>query len=137
MATDVFIDTNILLYAASSAPHEAGKAEIARKLLVEMRFGSSIQVIQEFYVNATGKLARHIPGEKVAEVLALLKIQPVVPLTWDLFEAAWKIRTRYQISYWDAAIVAAAKEIGAAIVYSEDLAHGQVYDGVRVVNPFV
>lgn len=62
---------------------------------------------------------------------------PVLPLTFPLFRNAVLLQRRYQISYWDAAILAATKEIGATTLYSEDLSHGQVYDGVRVVNPFL
>lgn len=137
MATDVFIDTNILLYAASSAPDEAHKTIIARNLLETTQFGISLQVIHEFYVNATGKLAKTIPEQKVTAVLALLRLQPVVPMTWELFEVSRMIRTRYQISFWDAAIIAAAKELGATTIFSEDLNHGQEYDGVKVTNPFI
>ena len=62
---------------------------------------------------------------------------PVVPVTLELFRRACRSSGRYQISYWDAAIISAAKELGATTVYSEDLAHGQEYDGVRVINPFL
>ena len=134
---DAFIDTNILLYAASSAPEEAVKTNRAAALLEALDFGVSVQVLQEFYVNATGKLARRIPVEKTQAVLSLLREQPIAPLTVQLFDAAIALRQRYQISYWDAAIVAAAKELGAKTIYSEDLAHGQSYDGIQVVNPFV
>ena len=135
--TDAFIDTNVLLYAASSAPEEAAKADIAAALLETLDFGVSVQVLQEFYVNATGKLARHIPIEKVERILLHLREQPVAALTTQLFNAAVDLKHRYRISYWDAAIIAAAKELGAKTIYSEDLAHGQSYDGVQVVNPFV
>ena len=61
----------------------------------------------------------------------------VLPITQELVETAWALRKRFRISYWDAAIIAAAKELGCDMVYSEDLNHGQVYDGVKVINPFV
>ena len=134
---DVFIDTKVLLYAASGDPLETDKAQKARALLRGIPFGISVQVLQEFYVNATGKLAKTIPGEALQQVLRLMREQPIAALTPELFDAALKLQQRYQISYWDAAIVAAAKEMGAKTIYSEDLAHGQIYDGIQVLDPFV
>jgi predicted nucleic acid-binding protein len=137
IATHVFIDTNIFLYAASEDPTEAAKAKIACDLIEREQFGISLQVIQEFYVNAVGKLARKIPPHKLLKILAQPKQQEIAPLSVEFFDAAVALRDRYQLSYWDAAIIAAAKELGARTVYSEDLAHGQVYDGITVVNPFL
>jgi predicted nucleic acid-binding protein len=134
---DVFIDTNILLYAASGAADEAPKAEVAKALLRSANFGISVQVLQEFYVNASGKLATKIPPHRLEEILRVLKLQPVAPLSADLFDAAVALSKRYQLSYWDGAIIAAAKALGATKIYSEDLAHGQTYDGIMVVNPFL
>jgi predicted nucleic acid-binding protein len=133
---DVFIDINVLLYAASSDPLEAGKALKARALIGAARFGISVQVLQEFYVNASGKLAKTVTGEALERVLKLMREQPIADLTPELFDAALKLEQRYRISYWDAAIVAAAKMMGAKTIYSEDLAHGQIYDGIQVLNPF-
>jgi len=135
--TDAFIDTNVLLYAASTAPEEAAKAKVACTLIESSRFAVSVQILQEFYVNGTGKLARKIPTDRLELVLALLRQRRVEPLTMELFEEALRIRARFQLSYWDAAVVAAAKRTGAKLIYSEDLAHGQFYDGVQVVNPFL
>jgi predicted nucleic acid-binding protein len=135
--TDAFIDTNVLLYAASDLASDQPKKQKAQALLNRVQFGISVQVLQEFYVNAVGKLAANIPESNLHTVLAMLRRRPIVELTTVLFDAAVEIKRRYQISYWDAAIVAAAKELGAKTVYSEDLAHGQTYDGVQVVNPFI
>jgi predicted nucleic acid-binding protein len=126
----------VLLYAASGDPKEAAKARKARELLRSVRFGLSVQVLQEFYVNATGKLATKIPEEQLQNVLAQLRRQTVAPVTMEMFDAAVDISRRFQISYWDAAIVAAATQLGAKTIYSEDLADGQEFDGIKVVNPF-
>jgi predicted nucleic acid-binding protein len=134
---DAFIDTNVLLYAASDAPSEVLKKQQAQFLLTGTRFGISVQVLQEFYVNAIGKLAPSISSANLDNVLAMLRRRPMTAITPALFDSAVDIKRRYQISYWDAAIVAAAKELGAKIIYSEDLAHGQTYDGIRVMNPFL
>ena len=131
-----FVDTNVLLYAASTDPTEAGKRTEARRVLSDGAFAFSVQVAQEFFVNATRKLT---PALSSADALAFLKgINPamVVAIDYELFEEATKIQQRFQISYWDAAIVAAAKRLNCGILYSEDLSEGQSYDGVRVVNPF-
>ena len=131
-----FVDTNVLLYAASTDPTEAGKRTEARRVLSDGAFAFSVQVAQEFFVNATRKLT---PALSSADALAFLKgINPamVVAIDYELFEEAIKIQQRFQISYWDAAIVGAAKRLNCGILYSEDLSEGQSYDGVRVVNPF-
>ena len=131
-----FVDTNVLLYAASTDPSEAGKRTEARRVLSDEAFAFSVQVAQEFFVNATRKLT---PALSSADALAFLKgINPatVVAIDYELFEEVTKIQQRFQISYWDAAIVAAAKRVNCGTLYSEDLSEGQSYGGVRVVNPF-
>lgn len=137
MTTDVFIDTNVLLYAVSNNVKEIEKKWLARALLERKHFGLSAQVLQEFYVNATGKLARTLPEAEAMEFIRWLEQFPIVPTDLALFRGAVELRKRYRIAYWDAAVLAAAKELGAATLYSEDLSHGQVYDGVQVVNPFL
>lgn len=135
-ATLAFIDTNVLLYAASTDPAEAGKSNAARQVLNAGVFAFSVQVAQEFFVNATRKLT---PALSSSDALGFLKgINPtaVVALDYELFEEATKIQERFQISYWDAAVVAAAKRLNCDTLYSEDLSDGQSYDGVRVANPF-
>lgn len=134
--TLVFVDTNILLYAVSTNPAEAYKRDVARKLLSENSICFSVQVAQEFFVNAIRKLT---PPLSRADALGFLRaINPtvVVALDYGLFEEATKMLERFQISYWDAAIVTAAKQLSCETLFSEDLADGQNYSGVRVVNPF-
>lgn len=134
MHAEFFLDTNILLYAASSAKSEQQKRAQARELLAKDGGGLSVQVQAEFYVNATGKFK--LPHDKVAAILESLDSYPVLALTEAVFWAALQIKERYQLSYWDSAIIAAAVELGCHTVYSEDLSHGQSYAGVRVINPF-
>ena len=135
MHAEFFFDTNILLYAASSAKSEQGKRSKARDLLAKDGGGLSVQVQAEFYVNATGKFK--LPHDKVVGILESLDSYPVLSITEAVFWAALQIRGRYQLSYWDSAIIAAALELGCHTVYSEDLNHGQSYAGVRVINPFL
>lgn len=135
MHAEFFLDTNILLYAASSAKSEQNKRTKARELLAMEGGGLSVQVQAEFYVNATGKFK--LPHDKVVGILESLDSYPVLALTEAVFWAALQIKGHYQLSYWDSAIIAAAVELGCHTVYSEDLNHGQSYAGVRVINPFV
>lgn len=134
MHAEFFIDTNILLYAASSANAEQSKRIKARELLAQEGGGLSVQVQAEFYVNATTKFK--LPHDQVVRILESLDSYPVVPVSETVFWAALQIKNRYQLSYWDSAIIAAAVELGCHTVYSEDLNHGQLYAGVRVINPF-
>jgi predicted nucleic acid-binding protein len=132
----VFVDTNVLLYAASTNPSEADKRDAARAILVAGDYGFSVQVAQEFFVNATGKLKPPLSSADAMKFLQKILPVEVVGLDFALFQEAVRLRERFRISYWDAAIVAAAKRFGATRLYSEDLADGQNFDGVQAVNPF-
>lgn len=135
MHAEFFLDTNILLYAASTAKSEHDKRTKARELLAMEGGGLSVQVQAEFYVNATGKFK--LPHDKVVGILESLDSYPVLALTESVFWAALRIKERYELSYWDSAVLAAALELGCHTVYSEDLSHGQSYAGIRVINPFI
>jgi predicted nucleic acid-binding protein len=137
-ASPGFLDTNILLYAISGSPDEADKKERARALLAQPGQVLSCQVLQEFYVQATSARKGALPHrDALAIVQHLADTLDVIPLTLATVMLALQLRERYQMHYWDAAIIAAAKQSGAATVFSEDLAHGQEYAGVTVINPFV
>jgi predicted nucleic acid-binding protein len=69
-------------------------------------------------------------------VVDLLAGRPLVATTLPLFRAAVQLSERFQIGFYDAAVLAAARELGVPVLYSEDLSHGQVYEGVKVINPF-
>lgn len=132
-----FADSNVLLYAISRAPEERAKAERANELLAERDLALSVQVLQEFYVQATRESRSDpISHEDAFELVESFRRFPVLPLTADLAEAAMTARQRFQISYWDAAIVEAARSLGCETVLSEDLSDGQDYGGVKVYNPF-
>jgi predicted nucleic acid-binding protein len=134
-----FVDSNILIYAydvTAGVKHDQAKALIAR--LWESRHGClSIQVLQEFYVTATRKVTRPLTGDVAAEVVADLAAWRVhTPIVEDVNQAI-AIQRRYAISFWDAMIIRSAAQLGCATLWSEDLNSGQVYEGVRVANPFV
>lgn len=129
-----FIDTNILLY---SLELESGKGEIARKILLRSDLVLSVQVLQEFYVQATHvrrpDALSHEIAVKLIEKWMRFRIQDN---TVSVVREALRTKERYQTSYWDASILAAAKEAGCGEVLSEDLNHGQKYGDVSVINPF-
>jgi predicted nucleic acid-binding protein len=137
MNVEAFLDSNIPLYAASKDPKDAVKREKAAKLMIETRFGISLQVAQEFYHNARIKARLAISGEKAGRIIEMLLSRPCVVTDAALFAHARHLCERYQLPYWDAAIVAAARRQGAPVLYSGDLTHGQEFEGVRVVNPFL
>ena len=131
-------DTNILIYAADRSPEETEKRIRAEEVLKEPDLALSAQVLQEFYYQATrprGRLA--LSHQEALDFLAPLMPLPIQPVTQELFNMAVGIADRFRISYWDAAILAAAKALGCDAVYSEDLSDSQDYGGVRVINPFL
>lgn len=136
MSARSFFDTNIFLYAGSRAAKDAEKQRRAAKLIQEEAFAISAQVLQEYIANALGKKALGLSEENIDALLAATSEIDVLPVTDKLVARANRLRRRYEIAYWDAAILAAAVELGCHTLYTEDLNHGQVYDGVRVVNPF-
>lgn len=132
-----FVDTNVLLYAVSTAPGEASKTNVARGLLDADDLALSVQVLQEFYVQATraGRSDR-LSHEQAALLVESWLRFPVQPTTVPLLRGALEIRQRHRLSYWNAAIVEAARLLECDTLLSEDLAHGRAYEGVKVVNPF-
>ena len=132
-----FVDTNVLLYAVSRDRGEQAKARRANEILDGRDVELSVQVLQEFYVQAT----RPTRPDALSHEAAVGFVQtmlgfPVQELTTPIVLAAVETRERFRISYWDAAILEAARTLGCEAVFSEDLADGQDYDGVRVENPF-
>ena len=133
-----FVDTNILLYAVSSASEDASKRMLANELLVAGNLALSVQVCQEFYAQSTrtGRAGALTHQEAVAFIDFLLSRFPVQPVTVELMRTAFAIRARFGLNYWDCAILAAARRQGCDAVYSEDLSDTQDYDSLRVINPF-
>jgi len=133
---NAFVDTNVLVYAADERSPLDRKTVVARELMLGRRLQLSAQVLNEFVVSARNPQKLNLSQEKEREWLAEWLRLPVAPLTVELFQAALALHFRFQISHWDALIVASALETGCETLYSEDLNDGQDYDGVRVVNPF-
>lgn len=132
-----FVDTNVLLYAISRAPEEQSKQEVANDLLRHRDLALSVQVLQEFYVQATHS-TRHdaLTHQQAADLVTAFTRFPVQSTTVSLVHAAMGARSRFGLSYWDAAIIEAARMLDCSVVLSEDLSDGQEYGGLIVVNPF-
>jgi predicted nucleic acid-binding protein len=137
MTAPVFVDTNVLIYAlddADLAKHQA--AQLWRTELWKSHRGRiSFQVLQEFYAKISKK-SPTASDQARAEVRDLMAWRPAV-MDFRVLEQGWRIQDRYQLSFWDALIVAAAKSLSCRFLLTEDLQADQDFEGVLVVNPFV
>jgi predicted nucleic acid-binding protein len=136
-SANCLLDANILVYAVSKSPVEAVKKKRALELILDKDFGLSAQVLQEFYVTVTRKLKQPIPHDEAMEFLSSLAAFPLIPVDFELIRRGAEVSQRFQISYWDGAIISAAERLTAQILYSEDLSHNQLYGSVKVINPFL
>jgi predicted nucleic acid-binding protein len=131
-----FLDTNILVYAYDRDSHTKRKVALR---LVEQGWAApgeiaiSVQVLQELYVNLE---KRGVARVDAAQIIRDFSFWPVVENSLDLLHGALDEQARWQISFWDALILAAARVAGATELVTEDLNHGQDFDGIRAVNPF-
>jgi predicted nucleic acid-binding protein len=132
-----FLDTNILIYSISDNPAEEAKRIRAEALLAHDDGALSVQVLQEFYVQATRSTR---PGRlehgAAAGLIAAWCRFPVQDITLPILTAALEIKAAHGFAYWDSAIIAAARALGCRRLYSEDLAHGREVEGVTIINPF-
>jgi predicted nucleic acid-binding protein len=137
MTANVFVDTNVLIYAVDQADLQKQQAAQAwRQWLWETNRGRiSFQVLQEFYVNAIKKQLS-AQAEIRKEIEDLMTWQPI-PLDASVIARAWKIEDRYRISFWDSLIIAAARVADCRYLLTEDLQRGQELDGVMIVDPFL
>ena len=136
MTASAFFDTNVLVYAAVGTGKDEPKRKRALELIDSENFGTSAQVLQEFYVTVVKKAARPLSAALALEWIEQWAAFPCQTIDHQLVRIAIEQSQRYAISYWDAAILAAAEALGAQTVYSEDLNDGQRYGSLRVVNPF-
>lgn len=130
------MDTNVLIYAAAGRDDEPAKYARAREILQTEGLGTSAQVLQEFFVNIVHKPAKPLSVQDAFDWVQRLAAFPCVAIDANLVMIAIALSERYQINYWDAAIIAAAERLEAPVVYSEDFNPGQSYGSVRVLNPF-
>lgn len=133
-----FVDTNVLVYAYDGT--SGAKRERARRLLVELWESGqgcvSVQVLQEFFVNVTRKVAKPLDAHAAAAIIADLSRWHVHSPTAQDVLAAIELHQRQMTSFWDSMILRSAASLGCRTLYSEDLNPGQDYGGVRVHNPF-
>ena len=132
-----FFDTNIFLYAASNAAEDLEKRQRAIQLIRDRPCVISAQVLQEFIANVIRKKSLGLDESHISGLMDFFSEGTVQPITRELVQDACRIRRRFGISHGDATIVAAAIKLGCKILYSEDLNHRQIYDGVEVINPFL
>ncbi|BCG77510.1 PIN domain-containing protein [Mesorhizobium sp. 113-3-3] len=132
---DCFLDTNVLIYAASEKNRDPRRAPIAGDLVSSTVFGVSGQTLAEFAAVARGKSL--LGDDLLDQWLVLLGTCPLVPVDESYVRSGLDLARRYEIHYYDAALLAAAEYLGAPIFYTEDLNHNQVYGSVRAVNPFL
>src|SRR5262245_18835695 len=135
MNVDCFLDTNVLVYAATGTEADRAKREKAQALIATANFGISTPVLQEFYVSATRKAHIRMPPRIALEWMEQLDGCPCISVDPDLVKLAAAISIRYQISYWDGAILAPAEALAAPVVYSEDHQHAQMYHTSVAVMP--
>lgn len=136
MSVRAFLDTNVLVYAFDDGEPE--KRDRARTLLAAppAPLVISSQVIVEFYVVVTRKLATPLAGDDARAAVEQLLRFPVVPVDADLALAAVTTSASVQLSYWDALIIEAARAAGCDLLLTEDLADGSTIRSVRIENPF-
>lgn len=138
MSDNVFVDTNILLYSRdASEPEKQALASARLDELWEAHTGRlSVQVLNEFFVNATRKLDPGLSPEEAWDDIEALSAWEPLPIDMAILARAFSVQQRYGLSWWDSLIVAAAEASGCSRILSEDLSDGASYFGIIVENPF-
>ena len=137
MSARRFIDTNVLLYSISTAANEAAKRATAIQILDSDDCGLSVQVLQEFYVQATRPTRPDaLTHETAAGLVRAWTRFEVQGNTLAVMAGALEIRAATDFSFWDCAIIAAARALGCSELLTEDLSHGRQIDGLLIVDPF-
>lgn len=133
-----FVDTNVLIYAHDvDAGHKHDIAQdLLRTLWIERAGVLSMQVLQEFYVNATRKIRKPLTKLKARSVVDTYSPWCIEGIATGDIVAAFQIEDRARIGFWDALIIAVAARAGARRVVSEDLNTGQSIAGITIYNPF-
>lgn len=137
MSDKVFVDSNILLYAHDQDAGEKQRIaqDLLTRLLVERRGTLSMQVLQEFYANATRKLAHRLPKDEARDAVEDFA-HWCIETTPEEILLAFEIEVNAKLHFWDALILAAAKKAVASLILSEDWNYGQIIEGIRIENPF-
>jgi predicted nucleic acid-binding protein len=139
MSDRIFLDTNVLVYLFDKDSPE--KQRCAREILsskeLQGRIIISTQVLQEFYVAVTRKLAEPLETDAAAQAVRNLATLPVVQVDSSMILSAISRSRTDQLSFWDSLIIQSALAGGAGRLYTEDLQHGRVIEGMRIENPFL
>lgn len=131
-----FVDTNILIYAAGGAEVDARKKQIARKITLLSHLRISVQVLNEFIAVARNPKKLNLSRKEESHWLSEWYEFKISPLTFQTFHKALELHLRYEFSHWESLVIAAALEEKCHVLYSEDLQHGQVIEGMEIINPF-
>jgi len=134
---NAFVDTNILVYAADETVESSRKREIARDLLRTPGLRLSVQVLNEFIASARNPKKLDLSWEAEQDWLSYWLRMPAAPVTLGLFNEALRIHEGYRFSHWDSLILAAALASKCQVLYTEDLQHGQIIEGLEIINPFL
>ena len=139
MSGKVFVDTNILIYAHNlDAGLKQQKAAQRLSILWQTKLGRlSTQILQEFFVTITSKIPKPLPRAAAREIIRSYAQWVESLISPSTILRATEIADSSILSFWDSMVIAAAEQDGAEEVLSEDLNHGQMIAGVRVVNPFL
>jgi len=133
----IFVDTNILLYSISTAVDERSKRDQALSIIQGDDCALSVQVLQEFYAQATRPSRPDpLPHDTAAGLVRSWLRFRVQENTVPILLGALELRAEHGFSFWDSAIVAAARALGCRELYSEVLQHGREIGGVTIINPF-
>ncbi|PAW66323.1 MAG: hypothetical protein B9S30_08425 [Verrucomicrobiia bacterium Tous-C5FEB] len=133
---NAFVDTNVLVYAADESLGASRKRKIARELLRTPDLQISVQVLNEFISSARNPKKLGLSREAESDWLQGWLAMSVAALTPGLFMEGVRIHRTFQLSHWDSLIVASALSLHSPVLYTEDLQHGQIIEGLEIINPF-
>lgn len=132
-----FIDTNVLIYAAGNAPDEKAKRTMAKAILERPDCALSIQVLHEFIAQSTRPKPRAgLSFELATDLVRAWRRFPIQEMTLSLLDQGLALFRQHRFSFWDSMIVAAALAQGCDILFTEDMQHGRIVEGLRIVDPF-
>ena len=137
VGAEVFLDTNILLYAAMGRDNAPDRFQVSRRIVLEEDYSTSGQVLAEFYHNAVRNGTRPLTPNQAREWVRTIARKPCQVMDARLVAEGADLAERYDISYWDGAIIAAAERLGAKTLYTDDFEHQQTYGSVTAINPFI
>ncbi len=141
MKSKIFIDSNIWIYAFLESEKERAKQQHILSLLENIPSVStvfvSVQVINEFHWILSRKYGIDDVTIKAKVTKGIAAVANIAPLDFKVYQDAYRIRGKYNVSFWDSLIVASALNNGCTILYSEDMQHGLMIDSkLKVINPF-